>query len=634
MLPQPASQKRKPEMKKLSEVFSEQHREKGRFKPTVPRNVLSRVVATPKLDERCWTGYRQIGMKKKGDRMVPNCVQDSVEIPQDAPSIQSIAKKHGVSEEQIQKQLEMGLKVEKEHTSDIQAATEIALDHLNEKPDYYTRLKTIGEANAAAIAAATAIAKKKSGNYDKEGMRKTPYKNPDAPNVKSNAQRRKEMNEDFAGDRPQQVAGSAQATLTDKPNKEPMKTYKQLKNITELSTELLHRYKEKAAADASKADKAGNFERGNKRFSGVVKATNKQFANFKKKGFSEAKDDKREYDYEGEMVKSDLRSIIANANRLIDMLDDDDNLPEWCQNKVTLAEDYISTVANYMTAEMNEEVEQIDEGLEKAKTFKKNGDMLNYHKHMEKHYGNLAAKAFIKNNHKENSEFYKHNSMAVKHNDAYLNLKNKIKEEVEQLDEKNVPTNPGLWSRAKALARSKFDVYPSAYANGWASKWYKSKGGGWKSVSEEVEQIDEISAKTAMSYLHKTYDTKGYKDHSPQTQKGIQRATRKVSQDAMQKDYEKSYKAGLSTEETKPPFEGGTKPKDKVIAGKHGKAYSTARHLARMAMQKQVEKMKKAPIKEESKKAAIVKDVMKKKKTASEDAFQKDPELSTTLTKL
>jgi hypothetical protein len=24
--------------------------------------------------EACWTGYRQAGMKKKGDRMVPNCV--------------------------------------------------------------------------------------------------------------------------------------------------------------------------------------------------------------------------------------------------------------------------------------------------------------------------------------------------------------------------------------------------------------------------------------------------------------------------------------------------------------------------------------------------------------------------------
>jgi len=46
--------------------------------------------------------------------------------------------------------------------------------------------------------------------------------------------------------------------------------------------------------------------------------------------------------------------------------------------------------------------------------------------------------------------------------------------------EKSIPTNPELWSRAKALAKSKFDVYPSAYANGWAAKWYKSKGGGWK----------------------------------------------------------------------------------------------------------------------------------------------------------
>ena len=41
-------------------------------------------------------------------------------------------------------------------------------------------------------------------------------------------------------------------------------------------------------------------------------------------------------------------------------------------------------------------------------------------------------------------------------------------------------TNSKLWSRAKSLARSKFDVYPSAYANAWAAKWYKSKGGGWR----------------------------------------------------------------------------------------------------------------------------------------------------------
>ena len=28
------------------------------------------------------------------------------------------------------------------------------------------------------------------------------------------------------------------------------------------------------------------------------------------------------------------------------------------------------------------------------------------------------------------------------------------------------------------------------------AKWYKKRGGGWKSVKEEVEQLDELSAKT------------------------------------------------------------------------------------------------------------------------------------------
>ena len=45
---------------------------------------------------------------------------------------------------------------------------------------------------------------------------------------------------------------------------------------------------------------------------------------------------------------------------------------------------------------------------------------------------------------------------------------------------KPVPTINPLWGRAKAAARSKFDVYPSAYANAWAAKWYKSHGGGWR----------------------------------------------------------------------------------------------------------------------------------------------------------
>jgi hypothetical protein len=52
--------------------------------------------------------------------------------------------------------------------------------------------------------------------------------------------------------------------------------------VAELSSELLGRYKKAAGADASAADKAGNYDRGNKRFSGIVKATKKQFANDEK----------------------------------------------------------------------------------------------------------------------------------------------------------------------------------------------------------------------------------------------------------------------------------------------------------------------------------------------------------------
>ena len=59
-------------------------------------------------------------------------------------------------------------------------------------------------------------------------------------------------------------------------------------------------------------------------------------------------------------------------------------------------------------------------------------------------------------------------------------------EEIEYTDElteakkKPVPTSPDKWSRAKAKARSKFDVYPSAYANAYAAKEDKKMGGGWR----------------------------------------------------------------------------------------------------------------------------------------------------------
>ena len=56
------------------------------------------------------------------------------------------AKEKGLKEEDVDpKELEMGIEVEYEHTSDKQVAKRIALDHLAELPDYYTRLKKMEE---------------------------------------------------------------------------------------------------------------------------------------------------------------------------------------------------------------------------------------------------------------------------------------------------------------------------------------------------------------------------------------------------------------------------------------------------------------------------------------------------------
>jgi hypothetical protein len=46
----------------------------------------------------------------------------------------------------------------------------------------------------------------------------------------------------------------------------------------------------------------------------------------------------------------------------------------------------------------------------------------------------------------------------------------------------SVPTDKALYARVKAEAKRKFDVYPSAYANAWLVKTYKSRGGGYRSA--------------------------------------------------------------------------------------------------------------------------------------------------------
>lgn len=58
--------------------------------------------------------------------------------------------------------------------------------------------------------------------------------------------------------------------------------------LTELANDKLGLYKTAAGADATAADKAGNFKRGNKRMSGITNATKKEFANDAAKAAADA----------------------------------------------------------------------------------------------------------------------------------------------------------------------------------------------------------------------------------------------------------------------------------------------------------------------------------------------------------
>ena len=177
---------------------------------------------------------------------------------------------------------------------------------------------------------------------------------------------------------------------------------------------------------------------------------------------TEAKE-KTEYDYEGDMAMGQLKSIIANSQRMHDMLSDDTNLPEWVQSKITLAEDYISTASNYMQGEMNEEKMPFDGPYRKVGERKdKYGNTI---KNAAKH---LAKKA--------------------------MNAQTQKNEEVEQVDEGSYKDNPRHMGTIGPITT---DAERKERARKYREKMKK----------EEVEQVDEISKATMGRYINKAKDS-------------------------------------------------------------------------------------------------------------------------------
>ena len=238
--------------------------------------------------------------------------------------------------------------------------------------------------------------------------------------------------------------------------------------IDELSTDLLGRYKKAAGVQASDADKAGDYSKGNKRFSGIMKATRKQFDNDAKKSVAE---DLRKW-FSKTNPEGDWKRINSKGDAVGPCAREPGEPKPKCMSKETRSElSKSERAAAVATKRKNDPV---------ANRAGKGGKPVNV-----SNYG----KGKLSEDEVDEACWDTHKKVGMKMKGGKMVPDCRPKnEEAEQIDEKNSPTNPALWSRAKSMARSKFDVYPSAYANGWASKWYKSKGGGWKSVSEDTVQ--------------------------------------------------------------------------------------------------------------------------------------------------
>src|SRR6056300_611567 len=99
--------------------------------------------------EACWVGYKKVGMKKKGDKMVPNCVPESVQEAkeEEKPDVKKEKKPEVKDEEKPEVKDEEKPDVKKEKTDD----TEKLKADLEKKDAEINALKTKAETEKAKV---------------------------------------------------------------------------------------------------------------------------------------------------------------------------------------------------------------------------------------------------------------------------------------------------------------------------------------------------------------------------------------------------------------------------------------------------------------------------------------------------
>jgi hypothetical protein len=205
----------------------------------------------------------------------------------------------------LKTEFKKGIKTELEHTTDENIAKEIAMDHLYEDPKYYTKLSKIEEMKTN---------KKISMNQLSEMVKKA-------------------LNEEMTGG--VNYDNVLAAELKQKVgNLDKLTPY-----VLELGNEIqsdssgkIHVYNEGKKVKIFKD--IDEFLRGIKY--GPVRITEEDSSMPHK-------------DHEAMMAKGEIRDMVKNAKEVYKMIQPGDELPGWISAYITLASDYMHSIAEYMT---------------------------------------------------------------------------------------------------------------------------------------------------------------------------------------------------------------------------------------------------------------------------------------------
>jgi len=271
-------------------------------------------------------------------------------------TVEQIAKKHRMDVSDIQKQLDMGAPIEHEHTNNQKLAVEIALQHLDEIPDYYTRLKKM-EASAKKEHKkfkdvteekglwANINARRKKGLSPKKpgekGYPKTLDIEEGLKQARKNVGASKCWKNKKVGNPPTKIKGGEEV-----PNCVPVSE----NTDTTLDYDWHTPVRERADRYCPKCEKLETRTecKYGTRYWDMFSLPAELISSKKDYNITMPHPANEEKDYEYSMARSELSTIMNAARRLKKKMKGEGNIEAWVQSKITKAADYIDTAADYI----------------------------------------------------------------------------------------------------------------------------------------------------------------------------------------------------------------------------------------------------------------------------------------------